>query len=77
MLYAALNAILTLALLPLGFAYYGYGQMLAAALTFFTAFGILVRELPWLHYHAFVTNNRSVGEPGPNSPARRILVRRS
>jgi uncharacterized membrane protein len=74
-LYAALNAALTLALLPLGFAYYGYGQMLAAALTFFTAFAILVRELPWLHYHAFVTNNRSVGDAQNDSPARGKAVR--
>jgi hypothetical protein len=24
------------------------------------AFNILLRELPWLHYHAFITNNTSL-----------------
>ena len=58
--YALLNPILTLALLPLGQAFYGYGAMIAAATCFLLAFSILLRELPWLHYHAFITNNTSL-----------------
>jgi hypothetical protein len=34
--------------------------MIAAAVTFLVAFTILLRELPWLHYHAFITNNTSL-----------------
>jgi hypothetical protein len=34
--------------------------MIAAAATFVFAFTILLRELPWLHYHAFITNNTSL-----------------
>jgi hypothetical protein len=34
--------------------------MIAAAVTFMLAFNILLRELPWLHYHAFITNNTSL-----------------
>ena len=60
LVYAILSTIFTLALLPLGPAFYGYGAMLAAAVTFLLAFAILLRELPWLHYHAFVTNNTSL-----------------
>ena len=56
----ALNTILTLAFLPLGQTFYGYGNMIAAATTFLLAFTILLRELPWLHYHAFITNNTSL-----------------
>jgi polysaccharide biosynthesis protein PelG len=55
-----LNTLFTLALLPLGQAYYGYGNMIAAAATFVFAFTILLRELPWLLYHAFITNNTSL-----------------
>jgi polysaccharide biosynthesis protein PelG len=58
--YAVLNPTLTLLVLPFGQAFYGYGSMIAAALTFLLAFGVLLRELPWLHYHAFVTNNTSL-----------------
>jgi uncharacterized membrane protein len=60
LIYAGLNAALTLAFLPLGFAYYGYGQMVAAIISFVAALAVLSRELPWLHYHAFVTNNASL-----------------
>jgi polysaccharide biosynthesis protein PelG len=55
-----LNTVFTLALLPFGQALYGYGNMVAAAATFVLALTFLLRELPWLHYHAFVTNNTSV-----------------
>ena len=58
--YAVLNALLTTALLDAGQPFYGYGSMVAAAITFFLAFTVLLRELPWLHYHAFVTNNSSL-----------------
>jgi polysaccharide biosynthesis protein PelG len=58
--YAVLNPALTLLVLPFGQAFYGYGSMIAAAVTFLLAFSILLRELPWLHYHAFVTNNTSL-----------------
>jgi uncharacterized membrane protein len=59
-IYALLNTILTLSLLRLGEVFYGYGSMIAAAVTFLVAFTILLRELPWLHYHAFITNNTSL-----------------
>jgi polysaccharide biosynthesis protein PelG len=62
--YLALNAALTLVLLPFGPALYGYGNMIAAALTLLVGFGLVFRELPWLHYHAFVTNNPSISRTG-------------
>jgi polysaccharide biosynthesis protein PelG len=49
-----------LLILPFGQVYYGYGTMIAAATTFLLAFSILLRELRWLHYHAFITNNSSL-----------------
>jgi polysaccharide biosynthesis protein PelG len=58
--YAVLNGSLTFLFLPLGQAFYGYGNMVAAAATLLLAFIVLVRELPWLHYHAFITNNTSL-----------------
>jgi uncharacterized membrane protein len=58
--YAVLNTALTLLILPLGQVFYGYGTMIAAATTFLLAFSILLRELRWLHYHAFITNNSSL-----------------
>ncbi|MBV8589968.1 MAG: exopolysaccharide Pel transporter PelG [Acetobacteraceae bacterium] len=58
--YAVLNTLLTMAVLHAGQPFYGYGSMVAAAITFFLAFTVLLRELPWLHYHAFVTNNSSI-----------------
>jgi uncharacterized membrane protein len=58
--YFILNGSLTAALLPLGFPYFGYGNLLASALTFLLAVLILARELPWLHFHAFITNNSSL-----------------
>jgi uncharacterized membrane protein len=54
------NAVLTLAFLPLGFAYFGYGNLLAGALALMLGFLLLVKELPWLCYHTFVTNNVSL-----------------
>lgn len=58
--YAGLNALFTFLFLQLGEAYYGYGSLIAAVITFVTAFTLLLRELPWLHYHAFITNNSSL-----------------
>ncbi|MCB1505173.1 MAG: exopolysaccharide Pel transporter PelG [Hyphomicrobiaceae bacterium] len=58
--YFALNGILTYSLLPMGAEYYGYGTMIAAALSFLLGFGLLLKELPWLHYHAVITNNTSI-----------------
>jgi len=58
--YFVLNGILTYALMPLGDEYYGYGTMIAAALSFLLGFGLLLKELPWLHYHAVITNNTSI-----------------
>ncbi len=58
--YAVLNTTLTVLFLSLGQAFYGYGSMIAAAVTFLLAFTVLLRELPWLHYHAFITNNTSL-----------------
>ncbi len=59
-IFAVLNLLLTGAFLAAGQAFYGYGIMIAAAVTFVLAFGALLRELPWLHYHAFITNNSSL-----------------
>jgi len=58
--YCVLNGTLTAALLPLGFPFFGYGNLLASALTFLLAVLILAHELPWLHFHAFITNNTSL-----------------
>jgi uncharacterized membrane protein len=54
------NGVLTAALLPLGPDLYGYGNMIAATATLLVGFGLVIRELSWLHYHAFITNNTSV-----------------
>lgn len=69
--YAVLNTTLTAAFLLLGQAFYGYGSMVAAATTFLLAFVMLLRELPWLHYHAFITNNTSLGVQLPCGKARK------
>ena len=58
--FLVLNGGFTVALLPLGPDFYGYGNMIGASVTLLVAFSIIVRELPWLHYHAFVTNNPSI-----------------
>jgi uncharacterized membrane protein len=57
MAFVILNGALTAALLPLGFTYFGYGNMLASMISFAIAALLLRRELSWIHYHAFVTNN--------------------
>jgi polysaccharide biosynthesis protein PelG len=55
--FLVLNATLTMALLPYGADFYGYGNMIAAAASFLTGVLLVSRELSWLHYHAFITNN--------------------
>lgn len=57
--FLVLNATLTAALLPLGPSFYGYGNLIASAVSLLVGFVLLLKELPWLHYHAFVTNNFS------------------
>ncbi|WP_212223881.1 exopolysaccharide Pel transporter PelG [Bradyrhizobium lablabi] len=58
--FLVLNAALTLALLPLGPDFYGYGNMIAAAASLLVGFSLVLKELSWLHFHAFVTNNPSL-----------------
>ena len=58
--FLVLNGAITLALLPLGPDLYGYGNMIAATVTLLIGFGLVIKELSWLHYHAFITNNPSV-----------------
>ena len=66
--YFVLNAGLTYFLLRYGFRFYGYGALLAAIAEFAIAVFYLHREVPWLLYHVFVTNNESLS-------ARRIRTR--
>ena len=58
--YFILNAGLTTLLLRFGFRFYGYGALLAAVAEFAIALFYLNREVPWLLYHVFVTNNESL-----------------
>ena len=58
--FLVLNAALTSALLPFGPDFYGYGSMIAATVTLLVGFSLVVKELSWLHYHAFITNNSSL-----------------
>jgi uncharacterized membrane protein len=58
--FLVLNGVLTVALLPFGPDLYGYGNMIAATVSLLVGFGLVLRELSWLHYHAFITNNPSV-----------------
>jgi polysaccharide biosynthesis protein PelG len=58
--FLVLNAALTLAFLPLGPDFYGYGNMMAAAASLLVGFSLVLKELSWLHFHAFVTNNPSL-----------------
>jgi hypothetical protein len=34
--------------------------MIAATVSLLVGFSLVLRELSWLHYHAFITNNPSV-----------------
>jgi uncharacterized membrane protein len=58
--FLVLNSVLTIALLPFGPDFYGYGNMIAATVSLLVGFSLVLRELSWLHYHAFITNNPSV-----------------
>jgi uncharacterized membrane protein len=58
--FLVLNGVLTAALLPFGPDLYGYGNMIAATVSLLVGFGLVLRELSWLHYHAFITNNPSL-----------------
>ncbi|KAA5603527.1 hypothetical protein F1193_00065 [Blastochloris sulfoviridis] len=58
--YAVLNASLTLVFVRAGEDFYGYGNLLASAIGFLFSFAVLLRELSWLPFHVFVTNNASV-----------------
>ena len=58
--FLVLNGVLTVALLPLGPDFYGYGSMIGATVSLLVGFSLVVRELSWLHYHAFITNNPSI-----------------
>jgi uncharacterized membrane protein len=60
MTFLVLNAGLTLAFLPLGPDFYGYGNMTAAAISLLVGISLVLKELSWLHFHAFVTNNPSL-----------------
>jgi uncharacterized membrane protein len=55
-----LNAVLTFVLLPLGPDYYGYGNMIAATVSLIVGISLVLKELSWLNYHAFITNNSSL-----------------
>ena len=59
-IFLVLNAVITVALLPFGMDFYGYGNMIAATLSLLVGFILVLRELSWLHYHAFITNNSSL-----------------
>jgi len=66
-MFLVLNGVLTLALLPSGSTFFAFGNMLASVITFVAAIVVLMRELPWLHYHFFVTNNQSLKRPAQAS----------
>lgn len=58
--FLVLNFALTIALIPLGSTFFGFGNMLASVITLAAAIILLMRELPWIHFHVFVTNNQSL-----------------
>jgi uncharacterized membrane protein len=59
-LYLALNAVITLWTLVLGFPYYGYGYFLSSMIVFVVTSVILFNYIRKLPYHAFITSNNSV-----------------
>jgi uncharacterized membrane protein len=59
-IFLVLNGALTVELLPLGPAFYGYGNMIAATASLLVGLALVLRELSWIHYHAFITNNPSL-----------------
>lgn len=58
--FLVLNGTFTVSLLSFGPDLYGYGNMIAATVTLLVGFCLVLRELSWLHYHAFITNNPSL-----------------
>ena len=58
--FVALNASVTWLLLPSGPDFYGYGNMIASTATLLVGFSLVLKEMSWLHYHAFITNNPSL-----------------
>jgi polysaccharide biosynthesis protein PelG len=58
--FLVLNGVITVALLPFGPDFYGYGNMIAATVSLLFGFSLVLRELSWIHYHAFITNNPSL-----------------
>jgi polysaccharide biosynthesis protein PelG len=58
--FLVLNAVITVVLLPLGPDLYGYGNLIAAAVSLLVGFSLVLRELSRLHYHAFITNNSAL-----------------
>jgi len=58
--FLVLNSVLTTVFLPMGPDLYGYGNMIAAAASLLVGIILVLRELSWLHYHAFITNNPSL-----------------
>jgi len=73
--FVILNGALTWALLPFGFTYFGYGNLLASMIDFAIAALLLRRELSWVHYHVFVTNNVALRRPAARQ--RRATNRRA
>ncbi len=57
--FVVLNIAITIALLPLGSDFYGYGNMIAATATLLVGFRLVTIEMNWIHYHNFITNNPS------------------
>jgi uncharacterized membrane protein len=58
--FLVLNGVITVALLPFGPDFYGYGNMIAATVSLLFGFSLVLRELSWINYHAFITNNPSL-----------------
>jgi polysaccharide biosynthesis protein PelG len=74
-IFLVLNGALTAAFLPLGFTFFAYGNMLASVITFVAAVALLTRELPWLHFHAFITTNQCLMWRPPLVGKRRFFAK--
>ncbi len=55
--FLVLNGTLTAVFLPLGFRFFGLGYVVAAVISWALMVMILKRELRWILFHIFVTNN--------------------
>ncbi len=58
--FMATNAIFTYIAMDAGFAYYGYGYFLSAAISFILAGFVLASHVRKLAFHSFITNNTSI-----------------